>query len=520
LVQTNWHLQTMERDSAPVPVQRRFTQVSFEVTARTGFGEQVKVMGSSLRLGQFKYQKALPLVTTPETYPVWRCLQPVMLPTNVEVAYTYIVASGVMEDSESEQRQRVFRTFIPTGKTHLVRDNLDEEASDSSASDTSNADRHTDEGTTGDDASKQGDPSSIDDDQPKAQQRAQSKCEHSVTTGQNSSSRKVPPGLKVELGCSICQQQKGLDTTSSSSAFDDSSSAPRVLSGSTLFVVSKYLPVVVRRVRQDLSNAAPTSSKFRSDVVLGGTDALEQYGGYHSDNEEVAWEWKVEWNHSKLSRQHVHSLGTSVKETKWVGVIPPSRIFDEDGSLFDPDKLDGLVQLQITDAVTTQGCLPVWPDVKDWQNFEGYCRQFLSSVLHNVQELAGGESCMRWEARNDSVMWTAYKDMNRKFAHAVCAKFVPQDVVWVHDVAFMLAPRMIRALLRKTRRMIDPGIILYFDSPFPTSEIMRSLGRRDKILFGMLSSSLLVFNVNNYARHCVNTCQRTLGLKARSLEVC
>ena len=689
----------------------RFTQVRFEVTASTNFGEQLKVMGTSARLGQFNHQKAVALVTTPETYPVWRCLQPVMVPTGVEVAYSYLVLSGgVVEPGE-----RVVRSFVPAGNTFLVRDNLDlglsfgAEAIDGNTS-SSSSNSATDSGGNGGapppartaantataaagggaagvaaaaaraaantaaanatslapsiaspSANNPPVSSSVDasdaaaaaagaapaalvnscatvalavagrDEVPAAVSTAGPRSlpspaahvgsQRGGAVPSQSETDKALPAASVEESTktATCEsfrpalprsdRERAIKSVGGSTSAPSSPVASRLpmpmdrqspntghqrhphaqsqhrhslhgnrekphltssrvgplptsstdmflgesddedfdvgaaierlsekLQASKMFVLVKHLPIVVRRVRVRSTQGAdfsrqrgndgrlsPMSDSDDGGDIFGGRDALRGDAG--------GWEWQVEWQNSELKQQLGSSVtGTGVvRQTQWLGVIAPCNILNEDGSQFISEAqvpgdtsfvgIDGLSQMQITLAASARGCVPLWPTRENWMGFEIYCDQFLAPLLHNVQELADGESSMRWEARNDSKMWLAYKNVNRMFAHKVCALFSPRDIVWVHDFHFLLAPRIVRGLMRKTHRGVDPGIILYLNSPFPTSEIMRSLGHRDKILFGILSSSLLVVSVYNYARHFVNTCQRTLGLKARSLEV-
>ena len=53
-----------------------FTKLHLRVVARTAFGQSIHVSGSSFTLGKYNPSEALPLVTTPEEYPVWRTLKP------------------------------------------------------------------------------------------------------------------------------------------------------------------------------------------------------------------------------------------------------------------------------------------------------------------------------------------------------------------------------------------------------------------------------------------------------------
>lgn len=69
----------------------KFSRVSFRVECRSSIGQTVAVFGSSVSLGSFSKAKLIPLVTTPEAYPVWYTLHPIVLPIDVEVVYKYCI---------------------------------------------------------------------------------------------------------------------------------------------------------------------------------------------------------------------------------------------------------------------------------------------------------------------------------------------------------------------------------------------------------------------------------------------
>ena len=63
---------------AELVVGGTFTKLHLRVVARTAFGQSIHVSGSSFTLGKYNPSEALPLVTTPEEYPVWRTLKPII----------------------------------------------------------------------------------------------------------------------------------------------------------------------------------------------------------------------------------------------------------------------------------------------------------------------------------------------------------------------------------------------------------------------------------------------------------
>ena len=55
----------------------------------------------------------------------------------------------------------------------------------------------------------------------------------------------------------------------------------------------------------------------------------------------------------------------------------------------------------------------------------------------------------------------------------------------------------------------------FLHTPFPSSEIYRTLPVREEVLRAVLKSDLIGFHTYDYARHFVSACTRILGL-----EVC
>jgi trehalose 6-phosphate synthase/phosphatase len=65
-------------------------------------------------------------------------------------------------------------------------------------------------------------------------------------------------------------------------------------------------------------------------------------------------------------------------------------------------------------------------------------------------------------------------------------------------------------LSRKVGRLAKIGLFLH--TPFPSSEIFRTLWCREDILRGMLNADQVGFHLYEYARHFLTCCRRLLGL--------
>ncbi len=54
----------------------------------------------------------------------------------------------------------------------------------------------------------------------------------------------------------------------------------------------------------------------------------------------------------------------------------------------------------------------------------------------------------------------------------------------------------------------------FLHTPFPSSEIYRTLPVREEVLRAVLKADLIGFHTYDYARHFVSACTRILGLEA------
>lgn len=100
----------IEEKSSDSIYNGEYCRVHFRVRSETVMGQSVAVSGSTYQLGYFDKEKVVQLVTSPESYPVWYTLNPVVLPRNQLVHYKFcIMEGGSMRAFESNSN----RTFMP-----------------------------------------------------------------------------------------------------------------------------------------------------------------------------------------------------------------------------------------------------------------------------------------------------------------------------------------------------------------------------------------------------------------------
>ncbi|XP_059638591.1 probable alpha,alpha-trehalose-phosphate synthase [UDP-forming] 9 [Cornus florida] len=152
-------------------------------------------------------------------------------------------------------------------------------------------------------------------------------------------------------------------------------------------------------------------------------------------------------------------------------------------------------------------CVPTFLSCELHEKFyHGFCKQYLWPLFHYLLPL-----CPDYGNRYDQSLWKAYYSANKVFADKVREVSSPEeDYVWIHDYHLMILP----TILRRRAHRVKVGFFLH--SPFPSSEIYRTLPVRDEILKALLNADLIGFQTYDYARHFLSCCSRMLGLNYES----
>jgi trehalose 6-phosphate synthase/phosphatase len=157
------------------------------------------------------------------------------------------------------------------------------------------------------------------------------------------------------------------------------------------------------------------------------------------------------------------------------------------------------------------GCrsVPVWlfDDVdggegelllKDQARWRRYAEHDLYTLFHYKQHEPT-------DGRAERKSWADYYRMNVKFATRILEIYKPGDIVMIHDYHLLLLPSMLR------QRVPHMYISFFLHVPFPSSEFLRCLPRRNEVLEGVLGANLVGFQSYSYSRHFVSCCTRILG---------
>lgn len=90
-----------------------YTRVHLRVRAPVALGEQLHCSGSSFSMGQYNPNESTALFTSPDEYPIWKTLKPLILPRGVPHHYMFAVFSGGQFDKwEAIECDRI---IIPEG---------------------------------------------------------------------------------------------------------------------------------------------------------------------------------------------------------------------------------------------------------------------------------------------------------------------------------------------------------------------------------------------------------------------
>ncbi|XP_075496811.1 putative alpha,alpha-trehalose-phosphate synthase [UDP-forming] 7 [Primulina tabacum] len=169
----------------------------------------------------------------------------------------------------------------------------------------------------------------------------------------------------------------------------------------------------------------------------------------------------------------------------------------------EPSEQDEVAQLLLDRFKCVAAFLPL--DILS-KYYHGFCKQYLWPQFHYMLPYAASHG-----GRFDRSWWEAYVAVNKIFSHKVIEVINPDDdYVWIHDYHLMVLPSFLRRCFNRLRM----GFFLH--SPFPSSEIYRTIPVREEILKSLLNADLIGFHTFDYARHFLSCCSRMLGLEYQS----
>ncbi|GAV82226.1 Glyco_transf_20 domain-containing protein/Trehalose_PPase domain-containing protein [Cephalotus follicularis] len=185
-------------------------------------------------------------------------------------------------------------------------------------------------------------------------------------------------------------------------------------------------------------------------------------------------------------------LGVKEFDTRWIGWAGVNV----------PDVIG---QRTLTEALAEKRCIPVFLDEEIVnQYYNGYCNNILWPLFHY---LGLPQEDRLATTRSFQSQFAAYKKANQMFADVVNKNYEEGDVVWCHDYHLMFLPQCLKEYNNKMK------VGWFLHTPFPSSEIHRTLPSRSELLRSVLAADLVGFHTYDYARHFVSACTRILGLE-------
>ena len=303
---------------------------------------------------------------------------------------------------------------------------------------------------------------------------------------------------------------------------------------------------------QTRDNNKPYTKK--NPVHLDSTDGLVVASAFlpvHLHRSEDG-EWSADWDYESLLSMQTHLRVTRVGVVKWRGWH---------GNVGANGSPEGGVpkdeRHKVEACLRNFNCVPVWVEPSLFgEMYNGFCKGVLWPVLHNVTSVyssrpdggGGGSNTndsfqqpftssatsadrisdmlssvnakfsqyqtddvamgnIHGDGGKEASLWAAFTAVNRTFAETVVQCFNEGDLVWIHGFHLLILPSFL------TRRIPMAKVGLFLHTPFPSSEIFRTLWCREDLLRGMLNADQVGFHLFEYARHFLTCCRRLLGLK-------
>jgi trehalose 6-phosphate synthase len=160
----------------------------------------------------------------------------------------------------------------------------------------------------------------------------------------------------------------------------------------------------------------------------------------------------------------------------------------------DKDTVDAGDRVRVPPANPTYNLRRVWITEEEQ---EGYYYGFANEGLWPLCHIAFVRPTFR-----DSD-WRHYEEINQRFADAVVQEAKTEDpIVLVQDYHFALAPKMIRDRLPKAM------IVTFWHIPWPNAETFGICPWKERILEGMLGSTILGFHTQFHCNNFFETVDR------------
>lgn len=181
-----------------------------------------------------------------------------------------------------------------------------------------------------------------------------------------------------------------------------------------------------------------------------------------------------------------------IDEVLWVG-SPGLSHFSSLGS----SRLNEITQR----FKSEHNCVPVYVDETTFLgHYNHYCKQILWPTMH--YQVPDNPNSKAYQDHS----WTHYQAFNQAVADQIVSVYKDGDIVWINDYHLLLVAGMVREKLPNAKI----GVFLHI--AFPSSEVFRVLAARRQLLEGMIAANCIGFQISEYSRHFLQTCNRILAV--------
>jgi trehalose 6-phosphate synthase/phosphatase len=203
----------------------------------------------------------------------------------------------------------------------------------------------------------------------------------------------------------------------------------------------------------------------------------------------AAGAWSAAWDKENLLTFQLNA------RTSWIGSVryqnAPIPVEEEEA---------------VSNALAELSCYPVFiSQAHHFQFYDIFCKQQVWPVLHHIADVYGPLNLNEISAKAQQGLWFVYSTVHKIFMEKVVEHYQNRDLIWIHGFHLMLLPSFLR------RRLPVAKIGYFFHTPFPSSEIWRTISRREELLLGILGADQIGFHLYEYARHFLTNCQRLMG---------
>lgn len=223
-------------------------------------------------------------------------------------------------------------------------------------------------------------------------------------------------------------------------------------------------------------------------------------------------DWRCSWKNSLIAKTEGSIAGEV--STNWIGglLMPDLEQDDKDQIIAILAKMNCIpvfVQEDLHELHYMGMCKQVL-----WPAFHNVDLLDLSTSSYGLSQSSGPSNWDQSRVHKDR--WRSYKTVNEMFLDEVTKVMKEGDTAWVHDYHLALLPKMIedKQTAENGRRITNTVFFLHI--PFPTSQIFRELECGTSILEGILAADVVGFHAFGYARHFLNACKRLMGLNYES----